>query len=733
MAQLNAKVSRPNNKVTKHPNEQNISTTLGFGEVTSLGFVEMQGNTKANGTIGSLIRTSTMPVPTFGKISYKTYARFIPTTDIFRNNENLKSELPITTQFGTFIPKNQPYINVNWLSALLLAKYCRLYIYGNNANLTGNANDETVILSNTVQVGEDFNAYTNLYNYIDLKLNTDESEAYKNPFIEFDIVSNLDNRITPNNCDFTITRSNVDNLSSNLGDWTSNDYNTFLYCFRLTKKGKTLYRILTSLGWKFSLRNDEHCNILPLMAYYKGYFELFQPKNTATNANVYTNTSTFKLSDYICEHDIYQIIDWNEEWDEEESQYIYSAGQTYNLFLGMLEEIASSYYYNKPNLITSHIATPSISQGNNINVNSPIAVNTTKAIMKGNNTNPYIKPYLEQTYITAPSLKLLMRMYVLTNKQTIIGGNIRKLIQSLYGYDPDTLDGIVYDCGRNSYDLDISMIPSQSDTFNASAQTGAQLGELGGLATGKSTKDNNGALKWKCNADKDGYLIFYAVIVPNSQFFQGTDPRLKHGTNGKYSLYIEEFDSVGMEISTKSILQAERCNEIPQMRISNHVYGNDSATENIAFGFIPQKMDYKILSGDIVNGDLRRQPYKNQLRPYFLGKEISEPSVVAESITGGYKITMGSPNNTPIATPELRSIGKYNWLENFNKIFYQYDERLIETDNAMATSFANIYGYDDPFIIHNTNEYDKFDHMKPTTESFETDGEDGNSIDVEHA
>lgn len=717
----------------KHPNQQNISTTLGFGEVTSLGFVEMQAKTKVQGKIKSLIRTATMPVPTFGTISYKTYARFIPTKDIFRNNENLKGELPITTQFGTFIPKNQPYINSNWLSAYLL-KYCRFAIYKATGTQQADRKNQEVTLNDC----EEFSS-TNIsivhplvLNLIDDRISTGISN-YKNPLAikNDDYTEGLDlirdEKITPQNCDFTLVRTNTDALARKYKDWPTTVGNAYVFCFRLTKKGKTLYRILTSLGWKFSLRNSEKINILPLMAYYKGYFELFEPKNTATGANVYTNTACFRLSDYICEHDVQQIVSF--EQDEQTDEW--STSTQTNLFINMLEELAQSYYYNEPNLITAHIATPSIGtqayqpkvqgdSGNLLDQNGPR--------QKENGT-----PAISTSTTPAPSLKLLMKMYVISNKHSVIGGNIRKLIQALYGYDPDTIEGIVYDCGRNSYDLEITMIPSQADTLTENG--GAQLGEIGGLATGRSTEDNKGMLMYKCQADTDGYLMFYSVIVPNCAFFQGLDPRLKHGTEGKYSLYNEDFDSIGLEINTKSILLGERTNEIPEIKIEGDIIGNENRQEETAFGFIPRFMSYKMLIGDIVNGDLRRNQYKEQLRAYYLGKELSIPSVNAElnANDNKWKITLRTPNDVPITTPELRAVGKYNWLENFNKIFYNYKEEITAPLGNRLDSWEETYGYDDAFIIHNENEYDKFDHMKPTTESFETDGENSENIDVEHA
>lgn len=732
MAQVNVKASRPSRSMVKHPNLQNISTTLGFGEVTSLGFVEMQANSKVKGKIKSLIRTATMPVPTFGTISYKTYARFIPTKDIYRNNENLKGELPITTQFGTFIPKNQPYINSNWLSVYLL-KYCRFAIYKATGEQQADKNNQEVTLNDC----EEFSSKNmSLVHPLVLKLIDDRiSEGipnYKNPLAEdnedYSQGLNLarDEKITPQNCDFTLVRTNTDAITTKYGDWPATEGNAYIFCFRLTKKGKTLYRILTSLGWKFSLRNSEKINILPLMAYYKGYFELFEPKNTATGANVYTNTACFRLSDYICEHDVQQVIAFSQSGNHKEPMI-----QTI-LFENMLEEIAQSYYYNEPNLITAHIATPSVGTQNaelNTTWDTLRTLNTIK--QKPNETPNFngASYYL----ITAPSIKLLMKMYVISNKHSVIGGNLRKLIQALYGYDPETIEGIVYDCGRNSYDLDITMIPSQADTLTENG--GAQLGEIGGLATGRSTEDNKGMLMYKCKADTDGYLMFYSVIVPNCSFFQGLDPRLKHGTDGKYSLYNEDFDSIGLEINTKSILLGERTNEIPQIRIDGDVIGNENRQEETAFGFIPRFMSYKMLIGDIVNGDLRRNQYKEQLRAYYLGKELSIPSVNGElnAENNKWKITLRTPNDVPITTPELRAVGKYNWLENFNKIFYNYNEEITAPLGNGLDSWEETYGYDDAFIIHNENEYDKFDHMKPTTESFETDGENSESIDVEHA
>ena len=328
-----------------------------------------------------------------------------------------------------------------------------------------------------------------------------------------------------------------------------------------------------------------------------------------------------------------------------------------------------------------------------------------------------------------------MKMYVMSNKQTVIGANIRKLIQSLYGYDPETIDGIVYDCGRCSYDLDISMIPSETDTYNPETKTGAGLGEIGGLATGSGNEKNNGILKWNVNAKTDGFLIFYAVVVPDCGFYQGIDPRLNHGVDGKYSLYLQDFDSQGFEISTKEILMGQRLVQVPMITKDGATISSNERTENVAFGFIPQKMTYKMLAQDVNNGDLTRRPYHNQLRAYYLGKEITEQTeyVVNKDENDYYTLLFRDVESMPVATPELRAVGKWQWLDNFDKIWYNTGNSEYESQEDRFNNFETTFGLDDQFIIHNMNKYDKFDNMKPTSESFETDGEENATVESDHA
>lgn len=708
------KVGLPSRKMSMHKKDTPSSLTLNFGEVAPLCCFEMDGKTKIRGNVASIVRMPPLPRPVFGELTYKQYARFVPIKDVFRNFQNLRGGRSLTTQFGTFTPSSVPYITVGNLSALLLSKFCKYSVYASNTNPSVNSDSvhDTLLVKDLrlipyVQVSEDEEYPED--NYI---FDTVVQSVRDRLGIEI-LDSNSTGLLTFENCDFIVYGSGV----SSYDDETYYGY----LCFRLTRLGKVLYRILNGLQYTFDLDSSKKVSILPLLAFYKAYFDLFVPANTAMSHRNYTDSNAFRLSDYICEHDIQNISG--------------SDLTVRNLFNSFLDDLSKCFYYQDPDYITSMISKPSIS-----GATEPYLSNSESLGMQGDsahalqNQQPVI-PYSGGN-LSALNVKLLLRLLPYVNKDTIIGGRLRQLIKSRFGYDVETLDGVSYTAGKFDLPIDISAISNMSDTAVAGTGDGSQLGWQGGQGVGYNKRDDKGKLEslhFNFKTDDYGFFIILVCIVPKCGFFQGLAPYLSHGTAGKFSIYDPAFDSLGFDLLTKDILFGRRTINHPAITIGGITGFAKIDLGATAFGYSPRNLDYKIQPLGIKSGDLVRQWSQKEYAPYYLDKFIT-PDTLSSSINGGhlYDVTVvNNVKNLPTATPELRRIGYDDWLENLNRIFYASGLRN-SIDSVVSTDFQGYFGVDDNFICDNLVKASYFDHSKPSSESFETDGE-GVSFAIDHA
>lgn len=713
-------VGLPSRKWNEHPINHTSSTTLNFGEVACITSRWMDGKSKIKGSIPSLVRMSPLPLPTFGELQYKTYARFVPMRDIFRNWENLRGARSLTTQFGTFTPTAVPYCTVSEFSAIILKYFCKLNIYYNSdsseyvysGSSSGSeyldAHDQALVnpisspgLANGII--SDFNTYWG----------TDVSTSIIDAIV----------KVTPSSADFVLGLSSAQMTGSRSGG--------ALLCFRLTRLGKILYRNFVSLGYKFDLRNFRKVNVLKLFAFYKGYWDLFIPANTANSQRNFTDSYCFRLCDYICEHDVKNVVTDN---------------GTSNLFVLFLrDEFSQVFYYQKPDFITSMVASPSISPATTPGVspssglgdkqfNSSAGTNAENLLpsLRSDLTNSVAPPYTPSAW----NIKLLLRLLPYINKDTVIGGRLRELIKSRYGYDPETLEGYSYSAGKFTLNIGISAITSQADTYQESnsGSTGLVMGQQGGVGVGYTQKDKKGrdiCLHVDFMADQPGYMMFYAVIIPKAGFCQGISPDLKIGVDGRFSIYDSAFDSLGFDLYTKDLLLGE--NLVDAAPDSSSGTFSPLNFGSLAFGYSPRYFDVKNQAHDIVSGDLYRLPYRGQYSPYYMSKLITgnylESSVKAPDV---YDVTIvGNRHLIPTATPQLREIGFSQWLENFNRIFYQMS-LVGPHDHNLHDELTRVFGVDDNFVVHNEVNLSYFDHSKPSSDSFETDGE-GPSLHTSHA
>lgn len=710
------KVGLPFRSMTRHKKSFNSDLTLNFGQVSALGVVEMDGKTKLKGSLRSLVRMTPLPVPTFGQLSYKTYARFVPIKDIFRNYENLRGGRSLTTQFGTFTPTQVPTIKISELTKMLLEGFCKYNVY--YASTTGSSDDFYGNLGNVkARVTLSFNT-SYLGNEFGLSLDPEINMYYPSgSYSEDEGIYDVDTTATfinPENADFVYSHY-TENADSEFNEVS-------VYCFRLTKRGKILARILSSLGIKFDLHNTREISILPILAFYKGYFDLFVPKNNLSSPRNYTDSWCFRLSDYICEHDVKNVV---------------SVSDTKLMFGNLLADMADCYYYQDPDFITGMIAKPSISPNTAPDLSDSASL-ALESVVAGSpqNQQPRI-PYAGNN-ISALNIKLLLRLLPYVNKDTVIGGDLRRLIKSRFGYDVETLEGATYTAGTFDLPINISAVTANAATFEDANNPATVLGQQGGM--GVSANDGNSCLHVDFKAKEPGYMVFYCVIIPKASFFQGIDPMFNHGVKGRFSIYDPAFDSLGFDLFSKDILLAD----VRSDNIYTFINEDGSSTRRpddrslLPFGFIPRYMDYKVNAMNVKSGDLIRRFSLPKFAGWYLDKlitpNVSKSTPVNDSTQRNTFVYDFDRNDSlPVANPELRSIGKLLWFENFDRIFYLGGLRNPEVNSdGNVGPWEDFFGYDDNFIIDNVLSLEYYDHSKPSSESFETDGE-GKYISVSHA
>lgn len=726
------KVGMPSRSMSLHKKDTPSSTTLNFGEVAPLACFFMDGNTKIRGNVGTIVRMPPLPRPVFGELMMKQYARFVPIKEVYRNFENFRGARSLTTQFGTFTPSVLPYVSVQGISRILLDRYCYFDLYHSDQDpqpVSDADGDKQLIYGLKYQSEYQSQLVRQFNNLYGTSLSNSTHWATNRR-------SNNVSPITMENCDFFLT------TNTQTGSVGSN-----VFVFRLTRLGKVLYRILRGFQYGFDIDNTKPVSFLPLFAFYKAYFDLFVPANTASGNRNYTDTNCFRLCDYICEHDI---------------QNLYSTDTTANsLLISFLKDLSECFYYQDPDFITSAIASPSISPATSTNRNKDILMPTnyqdshtdplslSQITFSKSNGIPRIYSSSVQE-VTSYSLKLLLRLLPYINKDTVIGGRLRQLIKSRFGYDAETLEGISYTAGKFDLPIEISALTNSADTAVAGTTDGKQLGWQGGQGVGYNKRTDKGKLEslhfdFSTKKTEPGFFMILCVVVPKAGFFQGIAPYLSHGMTGRFSCFDPAFDSLGFDLLTKDVLVGSRTTRIAPVTSSGVTTFAPKDLGKIAFGFVPRYFDYKTQPLAIKSGDIVRQWAKKIYSAYYVDKLIStdddslevtyhDPSEGGDRADTYDVVVYDNIKDLPTATPELRRIGYDQWLENFNRIFYQTGlyGRSQQHSELATPEFDSAFGIDDNFICDNFINVDYFDHSKPSSESFETDGE-GVSFSIDHA
>lgn len=765
-------VANAGHKRSRFNNAHDVNTTASFGDLQPLMCKRMEANSKATLDIESLVRLAPLVAPTFGRMSYKTWSMFVPFDEVYPNWDAMQARTTISRvgKLGAteFVPQQVPTISVKQLTALcLLGARCSIWRaedlsgqtpqpvalkdavnwtrYSDYTSGVGKAIYDTLFEGGSIarpsMTLADFDyagpaVNLNFFNspWTGGSQTTNVASLWV-PFgcTRYGMVTNKFNgsgqpaeEITLDNADFVLTCSAPSDITSEGISGYS-----FAICFRLSAYGKRIRKMLIGLGYPLSLEDHTSVSLLPLLAWYRGYFELF-------GLSLYENFEQSYCSKLI------QLITNDNEVLFENFGVNTQWSNTSSVLWGFFRDLGNCFVTEDVDYVSAHLQKPGTSSQD-----SPTGqqiLNSSRDFMNGSNfidVTPSSSRIINSmssgdgNYPTSTGLyfngvshgaldeKLLKLFFRWTNRQTIMGSDIEKNLRAL-GLGK-YVDEIKVDfIGYTNKALNVTDVQSSVDNFSVAAdgsKSGMNLGEFAGKSV---NYDKSQTLSWETK--KTGLWIVYGAIVPSSGYCQSYDHTIRAIT--PFDQYIPELDGLGYE--------ATRADEL-------FGYGQVSTREadgghgwSKTFGFVPRYFGYKV-ARNVANGDFSLKSARDSYLPYMLDKFLPiNERVMAEnsnSTTNKHMVIWMrglTYSNLPSAGNIWRYAYRYGWLGNLNRIFVNDGDNTALLPNFENTQFGldgNTYylyqlQFSDNFLIHNIMNLQYYAPMLPDGASFSASDDD---------
>lgn len=512
-------------------------------------------------------------------------------------------------------------------------------------------------------------------------------------------------------------------------------YYYYAILFEFSDFGKRIRKILQGCGYQIDLCSSVQKRIDPILAQFKAYFDVFG----LTLYQGWETTYCYKLIRFI-QNDF--IDDCNDYAELDPS--VLASDSVYSAFsFMMILEIGNEWFTDDTDYISAHMeklaVSPKADMAEFISVGSTGDIKYSANISQpaGNNsdgtstgmgayqddtilnrTHEEVHGFINQVQHGQVDATLLERLYYWTNKHSIIGRSIRKLMD-VFGL------GKFIDPTHSQYIGNSDDMITISDVVALASTAEASLGEYGGrglsFAEGRTIVLEN---------ERVGYWITLACIVPEAGYTQGIVPWLN--AIKPMEQFQPDFDAVGMEATTKEALVG--CSYLTTL--------TDNSGASQTFGFIPRGSMHKVMF-NLVNGDFNRHGLRDVYLPYTLDKQLNvndfDVPVEVHDTQNGEEFTAvtvrRSPrvSSAPVAGNWARIPTKYAWLGNFTRIFRDMGEH---SDSVANISLTQLVGFDDynndNFMVHSVLQCTCYAPCKPIEASYGLDEIDPNSVGVEY-
>lgn len=640
------------------------NTTMPFGFLQPILSQRLEANSDISFTVRQLIRLAPLPVPSFGRMKLVNKSVFVPFADVCPYYEAFLSNQPYTSATGTFKPSQLPYTSSACLQFYLLinSTYATYVKSGSEFQFKSVDSDS-------------FYWFANLAQSVFGKSSALSSPTYVKG-----------TRLQSLPADFTIDSA----------DYVAQIDASHIIAFRYTQEMRNLRSIFIGLGYSLDLYSTKPVSILPLLCYYKAWFDSFAPQRSLA----WTNTACYSLIRHI--DDKYEVA-WNSIDNVSDFNFFYN-------FLYL--ELVNCWYIPDDDFVSIHRSKP---------VTDAASRNLSYINQSGAAASLSVPSTVSSVdMVTLNTIQTLTRF---VNKDSVIGRKMSAWVRAHFGAEiANSLYKDVYQVNTFDVPLSVDDIFSSSDTAvttGANAGDGELLGAYAGLGIGSTDKEH--PVNVHFHAPVAGYFFCMSCIVPISSYCQGDTGDLY--CIDRDTVPFPEFDALGYELNPRSMFLT-----------SNDIYSYSAlpngshSTGDKGFGFVPRYSSLKV-KRNVINGDMSRRGTFSSLSPYYLDRVITQSTASQSdgSKSGYFKVDIQNAD-APSASEAWRYVCRYPWLGNFNRIFY----------NSGSSTIGSVYNsplnwlIDDNFIVQSVFELKVTDFLKPLSLSWDTydDSTDSSSVDV---
>lgn len=403
--------------------------------------------------------------------------------------------------------------------------------------------------------------------------------------------------------------------------------------YRFTSLGKSVWKVLNSLGYKFPIgywvSNTEvtqmtsRVSALPLLAFIKIYSDWYknQAYNDATFFGLFESVGSTSLDDVNKLISVFLRV----------SRICYDKDE---LFVSAWDRpttpndgLVSNYNIND---ITNDASNPStaITRSTRVtSLSSPTSQLPSTPHLKSGNVDYSTSAGSQSSIpgnITQYAIDSLKALTDYVKRHQIAGGLAMDRMMARFGMKPSdaALKRSIY-LGKNSVDIQIADVMATANGQDGSDQSSA-LGDYAGKGVGY----NDGAVSY--STDEYGYLVFCASIIPSAHYVQGMQPQVFRGLNGRLDFFTPEFDGIGVDALPRKMVLADY-NGGGENNLST--LGYSSAIDGV-FGFAPRYAAYKA-SFDNLTGDFAVPSMNaaNTQEVWHLNRMFEASAVTLSSVT----------------------------------------------------------------------------------------------------
>lgn len=671
------------------------NTTMPFGVVQPLMSQFMMSNSDIDVNYRQLVRLAPLYSPTFGRMHIQNEFVFVPSVEVCPFYECVASHFPYSSGSTSWYPSSVFTIDNQMLTYILLSRYASycVYVDSQEDDATYGGVDYVLATDST------FHTQSAQQSYLLAAMGYDSSSLSLPT--EFDFSGNLNNDITFESADYIIN--------------VTYDGNEVAVLYRLTAAGRRLRTNLKGLGYSIDISDGDTLSFLPILAYYKAYFDLYEPKRVQQ----WTDTDAYRLISLMTDNQYVNLyIDSFDQGNRDTD--VNSTMATYLLLI--LDKLANTWYSDSVDFMSANTSKPMPNNGNASKSYSIGASNGTGTVLYSTTSTPF--PAVSS--VNSVILQGIMRVSRMVAKDSIIGGKLYDWLKVHYGADvANSMFKVSSHIGSSRMDVQVDDIFSTADTASSSGS-----GEYLGSYAGKGIGFNKNSFKY--HTDVDGFIFVLSSLVPDARYFQGNDNWLY--CINRSTIPLPEYDALGYELTPMTSV----CDN------NSISYGSESSQTGNSFGYVPRYSSLKRRK-DVINGDMSRRGSIDSYSPYYLDKILNKNICIVNGINyadddesvKSYAVDF-TGGSIPTASDIWRFPCRYAFLGAYDRIFYNqntgsiYKGSGLNYNSTSSDSSQDIINpVDDNFVCQTVFDVKMRNVLLPISMSYDTyDEKDVDSIDV---